>query len=327
MKSSTSPSRSSYWNEKMADRVLISCIHVWSDAAEVTARLEELGLEVDIPRFEGQQLDEADLVPIIDRYAGVLAGDDELNRRVLEAGSNLRVISKWGVGVDAIDLIAAEELGITVLNTPGVFGEELADYAMGYLHLLARRQHEVNQMVKGGVWHKVKGRSLAGLTLGVVGMGSSGRALARRAVAASMHVLGYDPYPVADAAGFEMVSLERLLGDSDVVSLHLPAASDTYHMFDEKALGIMKDGAWLINTSRGSLIDEAALLSALLEGKIAAAALDVFEREPVAPDNPLLGLDNVVVGSHNGSNTDEAVARTTRVAVENLVTGLGLTES
>ncbi len=308
----------------MADRVLISCIHVWSDAAEVSGWLEELGLEVDIPRFEGQQLDEADLLPIIDRYAGILAGDDDLNRRVLEAGSNLRVISKWGVGVDAIDLVAAEELGITVLNTPGVFGEELADYAMGYLHLLARRQHEVNQMVKRGVWHKVRGRSLAGLTIGVVGMGSSGRALAKRAGAASMRVLGYDSYPIVDVAGFEMVSLERLLADSDVVSLHLPAGSDTYHMFDERALGMMKQGAWLINTSRGALVDESALLAALLEGKLAAAALDVFEQEPVAPDNPLLGLDNVIAGSHNGSNTDQAVARTTRVAVQNLITGLGL---
>jgi D-3-phosphoglycerate dehydrogenase len=311
----------------MAERVLISCIHVWADADEVTARLEALGLEVDIPRFEGQQLDEVDLLPIIDSYVGVLAGDDQLNRNVLKAGSNLRVISKWGVGVDAIDLVAAEELGITVLNTPGVFGEELADYAMGYLHLLARRQHEVDRMVKSGVWHKVKGRSLAGMTLGIVGMGSSGRALARRATAASMRVLGHDAYPVARDADFEMVPLDRLLAESDVISLHLPLAPETIHLFDEATLGKVKPGAWLINTSRGALVDEPALLAALLEGRIAAAALDVFEQEPVAPDNPLLGLDNVIAGSHNGSNTSEAVARTTRVAVDNLITGLGLVES
>ena len=143
-----------------------------------------------------------------------------------------------------------------------------------------------------------------------------------------MRVLGYDHYPVADAAGFEMVSLERLLAVSDVVSLHLPAASDTYHMFDQKALGMMKHGAWLINTSRGALIDEAALLSALLEGKISAAALDVFEREPVAPDDAGSSASTTSSSVHTtGTNTDEAVARTTRVAVENLITGLGLTES
>ncbi len=310
----------------MADRVLISCIHVWSDAAQVTARLEGLGLEVDIPRFEGQQLDEADLLPIIDRYAGILAGDDELNRSVLQAGTNLRAISKWGVGVDAIDMVAAEELGIAVLNTPGVFGEELADYAMGYLHLLARRQHEVNEKVKAGTWHKVKGRSLAGMTLGIVGMGSSGRALARRATAASMRVVGYDPFPVEEMAEFELVPFNHLLAESDVVSLHMPASDDTYHMFEAAALGKMKDGAWLINTSRGSLVDEGALLSALVDGKIGAAALDVFEQEPVAPDNPLLGLDNVIAGSHNGSNTFQAVARTTQAALDNLIRGLGLEE-
>lgn len=310
----------------MADRVLISCIHVWSDAAEVTARLESLGLLVDIPRFEGQQLDESDLLPVIDRYVGVLAGDDQLSRRVLEAAKDLRVISKWGVGVDAIDLVAADDLGIQVLNTPGVFGEELADYAMGYLHLLARRQHEVNDKVKGGIWHKVRGRSLAGLTLGIVGMGSSGRALARRGAAASMYVLGYDSAPVPVDGGYRMVTLEELWSNSDVISLHIPADSETIHLIDDRALGQMKRGVWLINTSRGSLVDESALLNSLLEGKVAAAALDVFEHEPVDPDNPLLSLDNVIAGSHNGSNTAEAVARTTRVAVENLIKGLGLAE-
>ena len=308
----------------MADRVLISCIHVWADAAEVTSRLEGLGLEVDMPRFEGQQLEEGDLLPIIERYAGILAGDDQLNRHVLEATTNLRVISKWGVGVDAIDRVAAEELGITVLNTPGVFGEELADYAMGYLHLLARRQHEVNEKVKTGTWHKVKGRSLAGLTLGIVGMGSSGKPLARARAAASMAVLGYDTLPVVDGPDFDLVSFERLLADSDVLSLHVPATSETHHMIDELALARMKDGVWLINTSRGSLVDESALFSTIIDGKVAAAALDVFEEEPVVPDNPLLGLDNVIVAQqqleHRRSRGQDHAA-----PLENLIGGLRLT--
>jgi D-3-phosphoglycerate dehydrogenase len=305
------------------DRVLITCQHVWA-ADWVTPHLESLGLEVDMPRFEGQQLGEDDLLPIIDRYAGILAGDDHLTRRVLEAGSRLRVIAKWGIGVDAIDIAAADERGIAVLNTPGVFGEELADYAMGYLHMLARRQHEVNQKVKAGAWHKVKGTSLAGKTLGVVGLGSSGRALARRAAAASMHVLGFDVLPVPDDPAYRVVDLPDLLARSDVISLHLPSTSETMHLIDERALASMKPGAWLINTSRGSLVDEKALITALSEGRIGAAALDVFEEEPVSSDNPLLAMDNVVLGSHNGSNTKEAVERTTARAVENLITGLGL---
>jgi D-3-phosphoglycerate dehydrogenase len=226
--------------------------------------------------------------------------------------------------VDAIDIEAAGELGIEVLNTPGVFGEELADYAMGYLHLLARRQHEVNQGVKAGTWHKVRGTSLAGKTLGIVGLGSSGRALARRAAAASMRVLGFDVVPVPDEANYQRAELPDLLATSDVVSLHLPVTRETNHLIDEAALGLMKPGAWLINISRGALVDEHALVAALKEGRIGAAALDVFEEEPVSADNPLLTMENVIVGSHNGSNTTEAVARTTEMAVANLIKGLGL---
>ncbi len=305
------------------DRVLVTCQHVWA-ADWVTPHLESLDVDVDMPRFEGQQLGEADLLPIIDRYAGVLAGDDHLTRKVLEAGSRLRVIAKWGIGVDAIDVAAAGELGIAVLNTPGVFGEELADYAMGYLHMIARRQHEVNQQVKAGVWHKVKGTSLAGKTLGIIGLGSSGRALARRAVASSMSVLGFDVVPVPDDQTYRLVPLPELLAGCDVISLHLPATSETTHLIGETALASMKPGAWVINTSRGSLIDEKALVTALAEGKIGAAALDVFEEEPVKADNPLLSMENVILGSHNGSNTSEAVDRTTARAVENLIRGLGL---
>jgi D-3-phosphoglycerate dehydrogenase len=304
------------------ERILISCQHVWPTQAELTSHLESLGFDVDMPRFEGQQLDEDDLIPIIDRYVGILAGDDALSRRVLDAAQRLRVISKWGVGVDAIDLEAASELGIHVFNTPGVFGEELADYAMGYIHLLARRQHEVNQQVKQGIWFRVRGTSLAGKTLGIIGLGSSGHALARRARAASMNVVGFDVIPATDQEDFRRVELYDLLGASDIVSLHLPATPDTRHLINADTLAMMKQGAWLINTSRGALVDEAALVSALIEGKIGAAALDVFEKEPVSPDNPLIAMDNVIVGSHNGSNTHEAVARTTHAAITNLIVGL-----
>ncbi|MGA7098287.1 MAG: NAD(P)-dependent oxidoreductase, partial [Acidimicrobiia bacterium] len=197
------------------ERILVSCRLVWPSESEVTDRLAGEGLLVDMPRFDGQQLNQADLLPIIDRYVGVLAGDDELNRTVLTAAKHLRVISKWGIGIDAIDVAAAEDLGIAVFNTPGVFGEELADYAMGYLHLLARRQHEVDRMVRTGTWHKVTGTSLAGKTIGIVGMGSAGRALARRAFASSMKVLVHDVVEVAPAPEFEVVTLEQLVERSD----------------------------------------------------------------------------------------------------------------
>ena len=247
-------------------------------------------------------------------------GDDYLSRRVLVSAPRLRVISKWGIGVDGIDLEAADELGIAVFNTPGVFGEELADYAMGYIHMLARRQHEVNARVKAGEWYQVRGVSLAGRTLGIVGLGSSGRALARRASAASMRVLGYDVVDV-EVEGCELVALDELLSRSDIVSLQLPVTPESKHLINEEALRVMKDDAWLINISRGSLVDETALVAALERGSIGAAALDVFESEPVSGSNPLLEFDNVIVGSHNGSNTDEAVTRTTQLAVATFAEG------
>ena len=303
-------------------RALVSCRLVWDAADEVEAKLTRAGVMTD--RFEGQQLEEEDLLPIIGQYDGILAGDDHLTRRVLEGAPRLKVISKWGIGVDAIDLAAADELGIQVFNTPGVFGEELADYAMGYIHMLARRQHEVNSRVKAGEWHKVRGVSLAGKTLGIVGLGSSGQALARRGLAASMVVLGHDIAELPEVSGCEKVGLDDLLARSDIISLQLPATPETDHLIKAESIAKMKRGAWLINISRGSLVDENALVEALDDGAIGAAALDVFEFEPVSAENPLLGFENVIVGSHNGSNTHEAVERTTTLAVNNLLNGLGL---
>ena len=182
-------------------RVLISCRLLWPLEDQITQYLTERDIAVDIPRYEGQQLEERELLSIISDYDGILAGDDHLTRRVLESATSLVVISKWGVGIDAIDQMAADEFGIKVFNTPGVFGEELADYAMGYIHMLARRQHEVDNRVRRGEWPKIRGVSLAGKTLGIIGLGSSGRALARRAVAASMRVLGYDKVVAHRAPG------------------------------------------------------------------------------------------------------------------------------
>lgn len=310
----------------MADlAALVSCKLVWEDEDRIRSHLEQHGVSVDVPRFDGQQLEEADLLPIVGGYDGILAGDDHLTRRVLESAGRLKVVSKWGIGVDAIDLEAARELGIAVLNTPGVFGQELADYAMGFIHMLARRQHVVNERVKRGEWYKIRGTSLAGKTLGIVGLGSSGRALVARGLASGMRVVGCDIAPVGELDGCEVFDIDQVLSEADVVSLHVPATPETRHIINRATLARMKRGAWLVNTSRGSLVDELALVEALEAGTVGAAALDVFESEPVPADHVLLAMDNVIVGSHNGSNTHEAVERTTWLAVDNLLIGLGLT--
>jgi D-3-phosphoglycerate dehydrogenase len=305
-------------------RVLVSCPLAWDGLEEFEPALKANGISIDLPQIPGQELGADELLPIIDRYHGILAGDDHLTREVIEAGSRLKVIAKWGVGTDAIDLDAAEEHGVVVLNTPGMFGDELADYAVGFLILLARGQHIVDREVRAGGWRKLRGRSLAGRKLGIVGLGSSGAALARRALAMEMEVLGVDPLVEAERLPPEVkrVELADLFAVSDVISLHVPVVADTRSMIDAGAIARMKHGVWLINTSRGALIDESALLDGLESGVIGAAALDVFGEEPPDPSNPLLHHPNVVLGAHNGSNTTEAVARTTRAAVENLIAGL-----
>ena len=309
------------------DRVLVSCKLVWDSLPEHAAALDRMGVDVVVPEVSGQQLGEPELLGLVADIDGILAGDDEISRTVIEAAPRLRVISKWGIGVDAIDHQAAAEHGIAVFNTPGVFADELADYALGFLLMLARRQHEVDRAVREGSWHKVRGTSLRGRVLGIVGLGSSGRALAGRAAALGMRVLGSDPVPPdaawLEASGTELVPFEGLLEVADVISLHLSLTVETRAIIDETAIRRMKRGIWFINTSRGGLVDEEALVRALVDERIGAAALDVFAEEPLAPSHPLTRLPNVILGSHNASNTAEAVARTNAAAIRNLLRGLG----
>lgn len=302
-------------------RVLISCPKAWDSLSDYADLFEENGITVDVPEEVHQQLTEPELLEVIDSYDGILAGDDHLTRRVIEAAPRLKVISKWGVGVDAIDMEAAAERGVVVKNTPGVFADELADYALGFILLIARRQHVVDREVRAGNWPSIRGHSLAGRTLGIVGLGSSGAALATRAHALKLDVVGVDPYLVDSSppGPFVRVEMDELLEVSDIISLHLPAQPDGRAVVDRAVIDKAKPGLWLVNTSRGSLVDEDALLAGLESKQVGAAALDVFQREPVDPKHRLLSHPWVVVGAHNGSNTYEAVARTTRLAVMNLV--------
>lgn len=312
----------------MADtfRALISCAHVWPLIDRYAPVLARAGISYDIPTVAGQQLGEEDLIPVIGDYDGILAGDDILNATVLGQASRLRIISKWGIGVDAIDVPFAEAHGIKVTNTPGVFAHELADYALGYLLLLARRQHEIDREVHSGRWFKVRGASLQGRTIGLIGLGSSGREFTRRLAVMGLRVLAVEPIPPDDdflrETGVELVTLADLLSRAQIISLHAPLTPETHHVLGPDAFAAMQPDTWLINIARGSLVDETALVAALDAGTVGAAALDVFEREPIAEDHPLLGRPNVILGSHNGSNTREAVERTTEMAITNLVAGL-----
>lgn len=308
------------------ETILISCIQLQRTINAHRPRLEANGLELVLPDVRGQQLSEDEMLELVPGVAGIIAGDDVISRAVLERADALRVVSKWGVGIDNIDLAAATEAGVRVTNTPGAFGDEVADVVIGYLVLIARGLHLVDRGVRAGEWPKPEGVSLAGRTIGIIGLGDIGREVARRCLAMRMRALGVDPSQsaaiAAAAEGVEVVAMRALLNRADVVSLHCPLNTATHHLLDAHAFASMPRGAWLINTARGGVVDEPALVNALAEGQIGAAALDVFADEPLPEWSQLRSFENVILGSHNSSNTAEAVHRTSVQAIDNLLDGL-----
>jgi D-3-phosphoglycerate dehydrogenase / 2-oxoglutarate reductase len=302
-------------------RIVVTCPPMQRTAEEWLPSLTSRGIEVEIPPVT-QHVSREDLERLLPECDGIIAGDEPLDRALLErAASRLRVISRWGVGVDNVDLEAARELGIEVRNTPAVFADEVADVAIGYMLMLTRHLHEIDAGVRRGDWPKPQGVSLAGRTLGIVGLGSIGRGVAKRAVAMGMTVVGFDPEPgaqaMAEGLGVRVAGVDEVFQVADVLSLNAPLTQETRHIADAARIGRMKPGAFLVNTARGPLVEEPALVVALASGRLAGAALDVFETEPLPADSPLRELPNVILGSHNASNTAEAVSRVNRLAIAN----------
>ncbi len=257
---------------------------------------------------------------------------DRIDARLMDAaGSSLKVISQYAVGYDNIDVVAATARGIPVGHTPGVLTEATADMAWALILAAARRVVEGHMYVKAGrwkTWHPtlLLGMSVYGATLGIVGFGRIGQAVARRARGFDMRVLAYTRSPspeVAQNLGVELVGdLETLLREADIVSLHVPLTEETRHMIGERELNLMKPTAILVNTARGPVVDPDALYRALKEKRIAYAALDVTEPEPLPADSPLLTLDNIVATPHLGSATVQARTAMAEIAARNLIAGL-----
>lgn len=310
---------------------LITCLHLQRDFDQLRPEYEELGVDAVLPEVPGQQLDAATMAELIADADAVIAGDDALDAHVLEAGkaAGLRAVIKWGVGTDAIDLDAATRLRLPVFNTPGVFGEEVADLALSHLLMLARKTHQMHQSVLEGGWRQVQGRTLRGMSAGVIGLGAIGRAIAHRASAFGMELRGCDVRTV-DASehgvpGLEQVGFEELCATSDVVFAACHLTPQSRGILSREAFARMKRGAYVINVARGPLIDQAALVDALRDGTVAGAGLDVFENEPLPADDPLREFaDRCVFTTHNGSNTREAVARINRMTTDILFDVLGV---
>ena len=290
--------------------------------------LESLGLELIVPEVH-ERLDENQLLNYAGQFDGTICGDDHYTERVLKACSpRLKVISKWGTGIDSINKDVAEKLGIQVRNTLNAFTLPVADTVMGYMLTFARRFPWMDRAVKSGVWQKIPGRSLSECTLGVVGVGRIGKAIIRRSRAFGMQILGKDIIPIdgvfLSTNRVEMTTLKDLLARADFVSLNCDLNPSSFHLINSNSLQHIKLSAILINTSRGPVIDEPALISALQAGKLAGAALDVFEVEPLPADSPLTQMDNVLLGSHNANSSPKAWERVHQNTINNLLEGLGI---
>jgi D-3-phosphoglycerate dehydrogenase len=289
------------------------------------------GLDVIVAQVQ-ERLEEQDLLKHAGNFDGAICGDDRFSERVLLAcRPRLKVISKWGTGIDSIDREAAARLGVQVRNTPNAFTLPVADSVLGYMLAFARRLYWMDQEVKAGKWQKLMCRSLSECILGVVGVGNVGKAVLRRARAFGMKLLGNDIVPIAPdfvlENGVEMTSLHDLLAQSDFVSLNCNLNPTSYHLINAATLGMMKKEAILINMARGPVVEEPSLIAALQEGRIGGAALDVFEGEPLPPDSPLRRMDNVLLAPHNGNSSPAAWERVHWNTIRNLVDGLGLDAS
>jgi D-3-phosphoglycerate dehydrogenase len=303
----------------MTARIAITCLQMQNDLHRHRDRLETAGYELAVPTLVGQRFETDDLVSVAAGCVGLIAGDDDLGRRSLEGLPDLKVLIRWGIGTDSVDFDAAAKCGIVVRNTPGVFGEEVADSAFGYILNLARSHHSIDAAVRRGEWTKVEGVSLHDQVLGVVGAGSIGSAVMRRGIGFGMRVLVYDPFLTGSLPdGVEQVEMPRLLKESRFVVLTAPATPDTRGMINATTLSQMRPEAYLVNVGRGELVVESDLVAALRDGRLAGAGLDVFEVEPLPSDSALREL-NVVLGAHNGSNTRQGVERASERAVSILL--------
>jgi len=285
--------------------------------------MEQAGIEITHLR-QKQKLHEADFVGIIQDYDGLIVGADIVSRTVMEHAPRLKIISKHGIGLDNIDLQAAEELGIKVCYAAGSNTVAVAELACAMIMTLARGLVKTTGGVASGEWNRSRGVELMGASLGVLGTGAIGREVIKRMAAFGMRIQAFDPYPntaFVHKYGGCYVEFDKLLQQSDFITLHLPLTAETCKMIAAEQLSQMKPGAFLVNAARGGIVDEAALYQALLSGRLAGAGIDTFEDEPPT-GNPLLTLDNVVLSPHLGGYTKEAIDKMSRGAAANILSCL-----
>lgn len=305
-------------------RVLVTSTSYGMNDSSLRSELEETVGEV-IYNPAGHPLASSELVEMIGGIDGWIAGLDFIDRDVIAAANKLKIIARYGVGLDRVDLDAAKEKGIIVTNTPAANATSVAELTIGLMITLARRIPFAITQTRLGEWPRIKGVSLSGKTIGLLGLGAIGRRVANMLDGFQCRVIGFDPALTPDEAAqwdVELLARDEVIQQADFLSLHLPSVPETENMMNADVFSMMKEGAYLINTARIELIDEDALLEALQSGKLAGAALDTFRQEPPDPNHPLLKLEQVVVTPHTGAHTDSSTNMMGRMALNSCLSAL-----
>jgi len=311
-------------------KVLISCPPMIKQKDSFMETFSKLGIE---PTWANvvQQYTETELIEILPEFDGWIIGDDPCTRDVLFAGKKgkLRALVKWGIGVDNVDFATCSELGIPIENTPNMFGDEVADLAMAYITNLSRFVIDVHIGVKKKDWLKPIGSSLKDKNIGIIGLGNIGLNIVERVAAAKMNIFAYDPFykPNKNSNNFEHLIWPRRIEELDFLIIACSLTKENKHMINQEIIGKLKKGVKIVNVSRGPLIDERALEEGLESGIISGAALDVYENEPLDVNSPLRAFEQIIFGTHNGSNTFEAVQRTSHLAISKISSFLAISNN
>jgi D-3-phosphoglycerate dehydrogenase len=301
-------------------KILITTSSFNVAAAESLVRLQRIGFQI-VTNPHGRKLTENEVELLLDAdVVGMIAGTEPLTRRVLTGARNLKILSRCGIGMDNVDLAAARESGIEVFNTPDAPTAAVAELTLGLMLDVLRGISRVDQQIRAGAWKAQMGGLLGARTVGIVGYGRIGRRVARLVHAFGSRIFAADVAPIEADGVVEVCSLDRLLAEADIVTLHLPSQKGMGYFLDAPRIAAMKQNTVLVNTARGDLVDEGALLRALQEGRLAGAALDTFEKEPYT--GPLAALPQVVLTPHMASYAVESRGTMEREAADNLVRGL-----
>ncbi|MBT6156750.1 MAG: phosphoglycerate dehydrogenase [Planctomycetaceae bacterium] len=297
----------------------VACTSLIGDTGPHVELLKSAGFDLEMISPDLNLSDEATMVEALRDAEAVIAGSEPYTPSVLDSLPNLRAICRTGVGFDAINLPACNEKGIVVSTTPGVNHHAVAEHAIAMLMAVARGFPRLDVAVRNGHWARVPTPRVMGTTLGIVGLGRIGRATAWRGAGLGMKVIAFEPYPqkeFCEQMQIELVSRDELFSRSDYVSLHAPMTAENHHLINAQSIAKMKDDAVVINTARGSLIDESALYDALKSGRLRAAGLDVFEEEPLPLTSPLLELENILLAGHVAGLDNESYHDTFKMVAE-----------